>query len=81
MIILRVAMGRGFLKETMSEINTALVFAESPTAHKQSQGISITIFNLEGSAHGPGTPVNRSETSVEKHMSVTSIIPSRVSIV
>jgi hypothetical protein len=31
MIILRVAMGRGFLKETVKEINTTLVFARPAT--------------------------------------------------
>jgi hypothetical protein len=39
MIILRVAMGRAWLKETVTEFNTALVFAEPATFHEQSQGV------------------------------------------
>jgi hypothetical protein len=41
MIILRVSMGRGWLKETANELNSALVFAEPATVYdidKQSQG-------------------------------------------
>ena len=60
MIILRVAMGRGWLKETMNEINTTLAFANPPMVQGQSQGVRTTIHNTEGSMIGPGTPENNS---------------------
>jgi hypothetical protein len=36
MIILRVAMGCGWRKETLGDISTALVFAEPSTSHEDS---------------------------------------------
>jgi hypothetical protein len=71
MIILRVALGRAWLKETVNEINTALVFAEPATSHEQSQGVYVTDFSPEGPVSGPGTPANGTETSVGAHMNAT----------
>jgi len=65
-------MGHGWLKETVKEINTALVFAEPATVHEQSHGIHITIHNTEGL---PGTPSNASDISVKKHMSTAGVVP------
>jgi len=52
MIILRVSMGRGWLKETANELNSVLVFAEPATVHDvdgQSQGEveSMTTYNTD----------------------------------
>ena len=74
MIILRVTMGHGWLKETVKEINTALVFAEPATVHEQSQGIHITIHNTEGLVSGPGIPANASDISVNNHMSTAGVV-------
>jgi hypothetical protein len=74
MIILRVAMGHGWLKETAKEIDTALVFAETATVHEQSQVIHITIHNTEGLVTGPGTPANASDISVKKHMNTAGVV-------
>jgi hypothetical protein len=71
MIILRVAMGHGFLKKTANEFNTALVFAEQTTAYGQSQTVCVTIPNTESTICGPGTLENTSEMSIKKHTSVT----------
>jgi len=65
MIILRVAMGRGWLKETVNEINTTLAFANPPMVQGQSQGVRTTIHNTEGSMLGPGTPENNSDMSIK----------------
>jgi len=47
MIILRVAMGRGWLRETANELNTALEFAQPVTVHEQSRVGRMTICNTE----------------------------------
>jgi hypothetical protein len=65
MIILRVAMGRGWLKETETEINTTLAFADPPMVHRQGQRVRTTIQNIEGSILGPGTLVNDSDMSIK----------------
>jgi len=65
MIILRVAMGRGWLKETVNEINMTLAFANPPTVQGQGQGVCTTIHNTEGSIIGPGTPENNPDMSIK----------------
>jgi hypothetical protein len=64
MIILRVAMGYGWRKETLKEINTTVVFA--PTAvrvHEQSQAVHVAIYNTKDPNSGPGTPEDVSISS------------------
>jgi hypothetical protein len=75
MIILRVAMGPGWLKETVNEISTALVFAETPTVHEQSQGPGprMTIYNTEVHAPSPGMAENSSGVSIEKRTSKAGV--------
>jgi len=73
MIILRVAMDRAWRKETANEICTGLVFAQPAAIHEQSQRARMTLYNTEGSISGLGTPANRSDTSVEKHISVKHV--------
>lgn len=73
MIILRVAMGHGWLKETVKEINTMPTFTASPMVHEQSQGVRVMIYNTaEGPISGPGTPAD-SDMSAKKHMGVTGV--------
>jgi hypothetical protein len=43
MIILRVAMGRGWRKETINELNTALVFANSAPVNEQNQAVAMEV--------------------------------------
>jgi hypothetical protein len=74
MIILRVAMGRGWLKKTVKEFNTALVFAEPVTVHEQIQGASVTIHITEGSISGLGPPTDTSDMSVRKHMNAAGVV-------
>jgi hypothetical protein len=76
MIILRVAMGSGWLKETMKELNTALVFAETTTVDEQSQGVCVTIHLAEEPISVPGTPAGtgNSDMSVRKQMSAAGVI-------
>ena len=76
MIILRVAMGRGWLKKTVKEFNTALVFAEPATVHEQTQSTSMTIHITEGHVSGLGSPADSSDMSVRKHMSAAMLYPS-----
>ena len=71
MIILRVAMGRGFLKETVKEINTTLVFAKPATVagvDEKCREVRMTIYDIEDSACGPGTPAAGTGTSDNEHM-------------
>jgi hypothetical protein len=70
MIILRVAMGRGLLNETVKEINTTLVFAKpaTVTVDEKLRGVRMTVDEVEGSACGPGTPAASSGTSVNEYM-------------
>ena len=65
MIILRVAMGRGWLKETVNEINTTLVFVNPPVVQGQSQGVRTTIHITENSMFGPGTPQDNHNISIK----------------
>jgi len=77
MIILRVAMGRGFLKETVNELHTTLVFARSTVVHGQSQAVCVTIRNTEDPISGSGLTTDSSDMSVSKPMSgtvVTSLV-------
>ena len=70
MIILRVAMGHGFLKETVKEINTTLVYAKpaTVTVSEKSRGSRMTIYEIEGSTCGPGTSATGSGTSVNENI-------------
>ena len=69
MIILRVAMGHGLLKETIQNISTALVFAQPATVDAESQ---ITAHKSEGSVYGPRTAVS-SDPSCHEHKSAVGI--------
>src|SRR6266850_4707107 len=69
-IILRVAMGHGLLKETIQEISTALVFAQPATVDAKSQ---MTVHKSEGSIYGPRTPAVGSDTSINEHGSTLGI--------
>jgi hypothetical protein len=71
MIILRVSMGRGWLKETVKGINTTPMFASAITTHEQSLGVCVTIYDTEDPISGPVTSAN---TSTRKHMSVTGVV-------
>jgi hypothetical protein len=70
MIILRVAMGRGLLKDTVKDINTTLVFAKPATVTigEKSQGSRMMIYEIEGSTCGPEMHAASSGTSVNEHM-------------
>jgi hypothetical protein len=70
MIILQVAMGHGFLKKTVKEINTTLVFVKPATVmiSAKSQGSQIMIYKIEGSTCGPGTSATGSGTSVNENI-------------
>jgi hypothetical protein len=71
MIILRVSMGRGLLKDTVNEIvtsRTTLAFADPPMVHRQNQGVMVvrtTIRDVEDSILGPGTPATDSDVSIK----------------
>ncbi len=75
MIILRVAMGQGLLKETVREMDTALVFAEpaTVTAHEQSQGVSVTTHSTERPISDLGVPENKSDMSIKRQMSADDV--------
>jgi hypothetical protein len=69
MIILRVAMGRGLLKETVKEINTMLLFAKPATntaVDEECREVPTTIHEI------PGTPADSSGTPVNGHTSTVS---------
>jgi len=74
MIILRVAMGRGWLKETVNEFNSAIEFAQPAILKEQSQGARMTICDFVDPISGSGTPVNSSDTSSIKDMSRTGVV-------
>ena len=73
-IILRVAMGRGWLKQTADEISTTLVFARPATTHEQSQGIRRTIYNTEEPISGPEMPMNKVDTSIKEQMRTANVV-------
>jgi hypothetical protein len=71
MIILRVAMNRGWLRETAHELGTALVFAPPATMiHEQSQTQvgHTTICETEDT-----TSPNRPDTSTTKGVKATGV--------
>lgn len=72
MIILRVAMGRGWLKETASELSSALEFAQPTTPQEKSQGACMTICNEADPISSPGTL--ESDTSTTKDLSKTGLV-------
>lgn len=74
MIILRVAMGRGWVKETANEFSSALEFAQPVTLQEQSQGECMTTCNTVDLISSPGTLVNRSDTPTTKDMSTTGVV-------
>ena len=74
MIILRVAMGRGWLKETVNEFNTALVFTKPTMAYEQSRTVSVTIHSIEGPICDPGIPAESSDTSIRNSMNRSSVV-------
>jgi hypothetical protein len=74
MIILRVAMGHGLLKETVEQISTALVFAEAPTQHSEKSriGAQTTLDTRLDSLEGPTTLgsssfTQGSDSSIKRH--------------
>jgi hypothetical protein len=71
MIILRVAMGHGLLKESIEEISTGLVFAERPARHteKSSSGAQTTMDSSEGPTLGLRTFAQGSDSSIKKQRS------------
>jgi len=74
-IILRVAMGRGWLKQTGDEISTTLVFAKSATTHEQSQGVHRTIYNTEEPiSSGSETPTNKLDTPVKEQIMISNVM-------
>jgi hypothetical protein len=73
MIILRVTMGSGLLKETVKEISTA-VFAEQATSQELSRGVRMTIHKIEGPICGPGTSAASSDVSVSKHKGTAGVL-------
>jgi hypothetical protein len=61
MIILRVAMGRGWRKETLNELNTALIFANPAPVHEQGRAVPKTIHNAED-------PVSRESSDMSESL-------------
>ena len=62
-------MGRGWLKETVNEFNTTLVFAKSAMVHGQSQAVCVTIRDTEDPRSGTGSTTDSSDMSISKPMS------------
>ena len=71
MIILRVAMGHGLLKETVEQITTGLVFADAPAqqTEKGSNGAQTTLDSSEGPTLGSRTFAQGSDSSIKKQRS------------
>ena len=74
MIILRVSMGRAWLKGTVDELNTALEFAQATTVPEHSQGDCVTICNTEDLTSRPRTPDNGSDTPNMMEVGATSVV-------
>ena len=74
MIILRVAMGHGLLKETVKGITTGLVFAERPTTHEESQAVSMKVYSTEEVPISLPGGTDSSDASVKKQMSSTGLV-------
>lgn len=68
MIILRVAMGHGLLKETVEQISTGIAFAERPAqrTEKSSNGLQTTMDSSEGPTLGLTTFEQGSDSSIKK---------------
>ena len=60
-------MGRGWIKETSNELNTALEFAQPHSVQEQSKEAHAIICDTEVLIHGPGTPANNSDVSTRSH--------------
>jgi hypothetical protein len=71
MIILRVAMGQAWRKETAKEISSALVFAEPAPVREQSEVVKTTIFNAEDPISRPLAPENNHGAPVYEHTNTT----------
>ncbi len=81
MIILRVAMGHGLVRETVDQIDSALVFADAPPAKKQhseksSDGTQTTLGNSESGppTYGEGMFPQGSDMSLKKQRSTFEIV-------
>jgi hypothetical protein len=74
MIILRVSMGHERLKETVNEIDTALVFAKPSTIHEQNQEC-MTMNNTEDPISVPGMPANSSHIPIKTQVSIADVAP------
>jgi hypothetical protein len=76
MIILRVAMGHGWLKETVQEKSTGLVFAKRASIHEQSQGMGMAVYKSEVPISLPETTSDNSDTCipVKKYMSAAGAV-------
>ena len=74
MIILRVSMRRGWLKETANKLTSAVEFAESVTAHEQRQKDGTMTYNIQLLTADPGTGTlshNSDDSAMRKHISAT----------
>jgi hypothetical protein len=71
MIILRVSMGRAWLKETPNELNSAVEFAEAVTTREQCPKDFAMSYNIQLPTADPGTLSNSSDTPMAKLISAT----------
>jgi hypothetical protein len=72
MIILRISMRRGWLKETANKLTSAVEFAESVTTHEQSQKDGTMTYKIQLPTTDPGTlSHNSDDTAMRKHISAT----------
>ena len=71
MIILRVSMGRAWLKETSSELNSAVEFAEPVTTPEQRQKEFTMSYNIQLPTADPGTLSDSSDTAMRKNIGAT----------
>ena len=72
MIILRVAMGHGLIKETVDQISTGLAFAAAPPppTEKSSNGVQTTLNSSEGPTLGDSRGfAQASDVSIKKQRS------------
>lgn len=78
MIVLRVAMGHGLIKETVEQMSTEIVFAEPPVQHgeKTSNGAQTTLDSSEGPTLGASTFAQGSDPSIKKQRStfITDVV-------
>jgi len=75
MIILRVSMGRAWLKETANELTSAVEFAEPVTTHEQSRKEFTMPYNIQLPTADPGTLSDGSDTAIRKHIIATVVPP------